>query len=201
MSQIACRECDLLLDVPEIDEGQRAYCPRCNHLLLRNPKNGLEYSLAFSIAGLAFLFLANIFPFLAFKSRGYEQVMTLMHSSLELYKGGSEFLAALVLVFIIVAPAILLASLIWILYPLVYKFKQAPRAFWLGRLIFAASPWSMAEIFLIGILVSLVKIATLATVILGISFWAYIAFTVCLTLALSNLDKHQFWDTLEQANA
>jgi len=199
MSQIACHECDLLLSLPRINEGQRAYCPRCNHLLCSNPHNGLERSLAFSIAGLALLVLSNLFPFLAFQARGHEQVMTLLQSSVELYKNDSQFLAAFVLVFIIVAPALLLCCIIWILWPLVMKEKKAPYAAWLGRLIFYTTPWSMAEIFLIGILVSLTKIASLATVVLGISFWGYIGFTICLTVAMSNLDKHMFWDTLDKA--
>lgn len=70
MTQIACHECDLLLSLPEIEEGQRAYCPRYNHLLCAHPHNGMERSLAYAIAGIAFLALANIFPFIAFKAKG-----------------------------------------------------------------------------------------------------------------------------------
>jgi len=33
---------------------------------------------------------------------------------------------------------------------------------------------------------------------LGISFWAYVAFTICFTLALSNLDRYQCWHLIEQ---
>lgn len=199
MTQIACHECDLLLKLPKIKEGQRAYCPRCNHLLSSNPHNGIERGLAFAISGIAFLFLANIFPFLAFQAKGREQVMTLVQSSIELYRSGYEPLAAFVMVFIIIAPALLLCCIIWVLLPLVIKGRCVPGAYWLGRLIFQASPWSMAEIFLIGILVSLTKIASLATVVLGISFWGYIGFTLCFTIAMANLDKHHFWNALDKA--
>ena len=200
MTEIACHECDLLLSLPTIQEGERAYCPRCNHLLCSNPHNGIERGLAFAIAGLAFLFLANIFPFLAFQARGREQVMTLLQSSIELYNGGNELLASFVLVFIIIAPALLLCCITWILVPLALKGKRVPGSYWLGRLIFQASPWSMAEIFLIGILVSVIKIASMATVVLGISFWAYVSFTICLTVTMASLDKHHFWETLDEAH-
>ena len=199
MTQIACHECDLLLKLPNIDEGQRAYCPRCNHLLCTNPRNGIERGLAFAIAGIAFILLANVFPFLAFQARGREQVMTLLQSSVELYSSGNEILAAFVLMFIIIAPALLLCCIIWVLAPLVLKGRRAPGAYWLGRLIFQASPWSMAEIFLIGILVSVIKIASMATVVLGISFWAYVGFTICLTVTMASLDKHFFWEALDGA--
>ena len=56
----------------------------------------------------------------------------------------------------------------------------------------------MAEVFLIGVIVSLVKIAAMATVEMGISFWAYAAFTICFTLAISNLDRVQCWSEIER---
>lgn len=51
--------------------------------------------------------------------------MTLLESSIDLYRNGSEILAAFVLMFIIIAPAVLLCSLIWILGPLLLKGKRA----------------------------------------------------------------------------
>lgn len=199
MTKIACEECDLLLNLPKLDEGQRANCPRCNHLLCRNPNNGLERALAFAIAGVVFLMLANLFPFLAFQASGREQVMNLLQSSVALYNNGNEFLAAMVLMFIIVTPAMLLICTIWVLTPLVLYNKRNFGSYWLGRLIFQTSPWSMAEIFLIGILVSVTKIASLATVIIGVSFWAYVCFTICFTIAISNIDNLHFWQKLDGA--
>ena len=55
----------------------------------------------------------------------------------------------------------------------------------------------MVEVFIIGVIVSLVKIMKLATVILGISFWAYIVFTLCLVAALSGLDRWRVWGEIE----
>jgi paraquat-inducible protein A len=55
----------------------------------------------------------------------------------------------------------------------------------------------MVEVFIIAVIVSLVKIASLATVVLGISFWAYAAFSICFTLALVTLDRYQCWEMIE----
>ena len=199
MTQIACHECDLLLNLPVLDKGQRANCPRCKHLLCSNPGNGLEHTLAFSIAGLIFLLLANAFPFLAFQASGREQVMNLLQSSVALYNNGSELLSAFVLMFIIVTPAVLMVFIIWVLTPIVFYNKRLGGSYWLGRVIYQTTPWSMAEIYLIGILVSITKIASMATVIIGVSFWAYVGFAICFTLAMSRMDKVQFWQTLDAA--
>jgi paraquat-inducible protein A len=197
MTQIACHECDLLLNLPVLTQGQRANCPRCNGLLCSNPSNGLERALAFAIAGLIFLILANLFPFLAFEASGRGQVMNLLQSSTALYNNRSDVLAAFVLMFIIIAPAILLMSIIWVLMPLILYNKRSYGAYWLGRHIFQASPWSMAEIFLMGALVSVTKIASMATIIIGPSFWSYIGFVICFTIAISNMDSFQFWQKLD----
>lgn len=199
MTQIACHECDLLLNLPVLDKGERANCPRCNHLLSSNPSNGLEHALAFAIAGLIFLLLANVFPFLAFQASGREQVMNLLQSSFALYNNGSEVLSAFVLMFIIITPAVLLSFIIWVLAPIIFYNKRLTGSYWLGRVIYQTTPWSMAEIYLIGILVSITKIASMATVIIGISFWAYVGFAICFTLTISKMDKCHFWQTLDAA--
>jgi len=38
-------------------------------------------------------------------------------------------------------------------------------------------------------------------VILGISFWAYVAFALCFTAALTNLDRFQLWERIEELSA
>jgi paraquat-inducible protein A len=54
-------------------------------------------------------------------------------------------------------------------------------------------PWSMGEIFLISILVAFVKIVSLADVSLGLSFWSYVLFTVCITVVVLYPDKRRLW--------
>ena len=61
--------------------------------------------------------------------------------------------------------------------------------------------WSMVEVFIIGVIVSLVKIAAMATVVVGASFWAYAAFAICFTAAVANLDRYQCWERIEALGA
>ena len=59
----------------------------------------------------------------------------------------------------------------------------------------------MAEVFVIGTLVSLIKIGAMATVVIGISFWAYVGFVICFTASLANLDRHALWRRIEECTA
>ena len=192
----ACIECDLLVSVADVAEGQRATCPRCGHVLTSLSKDGHTRSLAFALAAVVLLVMANAFPFLEFKASGLEQVMTLPGSAVELYRDDYTTLAVLVMGPIIGIPALMLGTLVALLVPL-RRERFAPWLIPAARFLFVLNPWSMVEVFVIGVLVSLVKIAAMATVVLGISFWAYVGFAVCFTAALSNLDRLQLWREIE----
>lgn len=192
----ACIECDLLVRIGELQGGERAACPRCGYLLSAPKGDGLTRALAFALAACALLAVANAFPFLSLKAKGLEQVMTLPRTATELYRDGYATLAVLVLGPIVAVPALILATLVALLVPLRHR-RSAPWLVAAGRCLFALGPWSMVEVFVIGVLVSLVKIGAMATVALGISFWAYVGFAVCFTASLANLDRLAMWREIE----
>lgn len=196
---IACIECDLLLPDFALEEGERATCPRCGHVLKASPRDGLTRSLAFAVSSGVFLLAACAFPFLTLQASGLESAMALPQAARELWLGGRQLLAVLVFSFIVVIPGVLVVTFVALLTPLV-RGRNAPWLVPAGRLVFALSPWSMAEVFVIGAIVSLVKIAAMAGVVLGLSFWSYVAFSVCFTAALSSLDRAYVWDAIERVS-
>ncbi|RLA44850.1 MAG: hypothetical protein DRR06_08710 [Gammaproteobacteria bacterium] len=196
---IACPECDLAVDIPTLAEGERAACPRCKHVLSRKPRDGFSRSLAFAVGASVLLAIANFYPFLSLQSAGLGNVMTLPETAFALYNDGLVVLAALVLGFIVIMPIVMLAAIIVLLVPLA---TEQP-ANWLkgtGKVIFSLTPWDMVEVFVIGVIVSLIKLAALATVELGIGFWAYAAFGVCFVGAIANLDRFQVWEAIERVS-
>jgi paraquat-inducible protein A len=193
---IGCVECDLLVSVDALSPGERASCPRCGHLLTANTAEGLTRSLAFALTAAMLLAMAMAFPFLSLRAGGLEQVMTLPRSAYELYQDGYLSIAILVMGPIIAVPALMIGALVALLIPL----RRGAKAPWLvpaGRFLFFLGPWSMVEVFVIGVIVSLVKIGAMATVILGLSFWAYVAFAIFFTATLTNLDRVQLWERIE----
>jgi len=190
----------LLVAVPAIREGERAECPRCGHTLTQRPKHGLERALSFALAGCVFFAISLAYPFLTLSSGGIENVMTLLEASIAIYREQDPILAVIVFVCIIALPIALLAAVIALTTPLLLRrrVQWLPR---LGKLMFKLNDWAMVEVFVIGTIVSLVKIAKLAKVELGLSFLAYILFAVCLTAAISGLDRMQVWKEIEAASA
>ncbi len=198
--RLACIQCDLLVTFPDLREGERATCPRCDHVLSSRSPNGLARSLAFALSAAVLLALANAFPFLSLEAKGLESVMTLPRAALELYREGYGTMAAMVLAFIAGVPALMIGVLI----ALVTALLRQRRTTWLvpaGRALFWLTPWSMVEVFVIGVIVSLVKLHHMAHVVLGVSFWAYVAFTLCFTAAMSSLDRFEVWEEIERCSA
>ncbi|WP_111976789.1 paraquat-inducible protein A [Algibacillus agarilyticus] len=191
--KIACLECDLLIAPPILNAKQSAYCPRCHALITAKSYNNLQYSLAFALSGLLLMLVANFFPFLIFDSQGQILNMNLWQSAWTLYQYEEHFLAFLTAVFIIGLPFLLCFTLVYLLFPMIFLRKLWFSGQTVARVFFEVRIWSMSEVFLLGVLVSLTKIMTMADVRVGISFWAYVLFVFCLSAALANLDRYRFW--------
>lgn len=145
-----------------------------------------------SVTAVVMLVLANAFPFLGFAARGQEQAVTLIQSVAVLITEHFPELAFVVFASIIAVPAVLLVGLIYVSAAISLQ-KRLP---WIRRILrwtLELVPWSMAEIFLIGILVSFIKIVSLADVALGLSFWSYALFTVCMVIVVIHVDKRELW--------
>lgn len=191
-SRIACHECDLLVEVPDLHLGQQAYCPRCSYLLVANRPHSETRIFAFSVASLICLSLSNLFPFITLSASGLEQSVTLLDSIMILLTEDHLLLAGVVFASIVVIPAMLLVSMIYVSIS-IQSGRQLPGARTLLRWTMVLAPWNMAEIFVVGILVSFIKVVALADVTLGLSFWAYMMFTLCMVLVMANFDRREMW--------
>jgi paraquat-inducible protein A len=103
-----------------------------------------------------------------------------------------------VAIFVLVAPFVIIAGLLYLLLPLFHN-RRLPGALRLCRWIYQIRRWNMIEVFLLGALVSLLKLGKLATLTLGTSFWALVGLIVCLAAALTSIDHRELWARLEAA--
>ena len=189
---MVCHECDLLIGVPGLEVGQKAYCPRCNFLLAANRPHALQMVFVFSICGLGFLLLSTAFPFLGFSASGQERTVTLMQSITILVSEDLPSLAVIIFASIVLIPGAFLVGAVYVSAALKLD-RLLPGTVGVLRWVLMLMPWSMAEIFLIGILVSFVKIVTIADVSFGMAFWSYVLFTLCMTVVMLYPDKRQLW--------
>ena len=197
ISLIACHECDLLHRVQPLPEGGVAQCTRCGAVLYRQKKDSLNRTLSLTIAALILFLVANTYPFLAVKSGGLIQRTTLITGSKELYAQGMEILALLVLFTSILAPLVHLVGMLYMLLPL--KFNRLPRNLpKVFRLLQRLQPWGMLEVFMLGILVSVVKLAKMAKIVPGIALYSFLVLIFVMAASSVSLDPHFIWKKWEQ---
>jgi paraquat-inducible protein A len=194
---IACHECDLLVQLTHLAEGCKAICPRCGYTLTANHRNARDRVIAFSLTALVFLGLSFVFPFLTFSAQGQDRTTTLMQSISVMITEDFTSLAAIIFITIIVIPALYLFSAIYV-YVSLKSARLLPGTHATMKLIGYLKNWSMADIFLIGILISFIKIMSLADVSLGLSFWSYVFFIISMTAAVLHIDRHQVWQWIKQ---
>ena len=189
-TQVNCHECDYAVTLPELQHKQRALCPRCGFNLTTYRNDASQRIIALALCALIFLLASLPFEFLSFSAKGQYQAVDILGSMLILVEQDYALLAVLQVLAILVLPGCILLGLLYLLLPLRFGLRPAlgPAV---AKVIFALLPWTMTEIFLIGVLVSLIKITSMADVGMGPSFYAYIMFTLCMTATLLHVDKHQ----------
>lgn len=195
---LACPDCDSLFGAPSLQEGEQVICPRCGARLFSCRPNWIHRATALNCAAASFFLLANIFPFLTLQADYRENDMLLVGSVSGLEAQGLPILAALVGVFTLAAPTLLICAMLYVLVPLLQE-RRLPGAALICRAIHEARRWSMTEVFLVGVLVSLIKLGKVATLTLGPSFWAFVGLIICLTGALAAIDHRELWTKLEAA--
>jgi len=191
----ACHECDLLVALPPLRAHERASCPRCGHTLSRRHYRPAQRSLALAITALIALLAAIGFPFIRFEARGVSNSIQLTDTAISLIDFHEPFVGILVLLTIIVLPVFYLLAVIWLHVGLSRR-KPLPRSRQIARALAHLSPWMMADVFVIGALVSLIKIAGMASVDLGLSFWSFCAYALLLLWTTRSLDTDWMWFSL-----
>lgn len=196
--QLVCPDCDALLEVAPLGEGEKAICPRCVASLMSHEPNSIHRTAALALsAGLLFL-VSNCFPFMSLRAGFRESEMLLWQSASGLEEQGYLYLAFAVSIFILAAPLLLIGGLLYLLLPLLWE-RRLPGAIPLCRWVLAARRWNMIEVFLLGALVSLLKLGKLAELTLGTSFWSFVGLIICLTAALASIHPRELWARLELA--
>ena len=196
---MACHDCDVLFTAPTLDEGERIFCPRCGATLYSRRRNTVQRATAFAMASAVFFIVANVFPFMSLNADYRESSMVLSQSVVGLEDYGYTLLAAAVGVFTLAAPMLTIGGLLYLLIPLLTN-RRLPGARLLCRVVHEARHWNMVEVYLLGVLVSLLKLGKLAALTLGTSFWAYVGLIVTLTAAVAAIDYRELWNRLDAAD-
>ncbi len=191
-----CHECDALQRVPDVEPGHDAICIRCKSRLFRNPKGGIDKPLALVIAVMIMFIVANIHPIMDLTIVGVKLSTTITGAAYVFWQSGSPELAAIVWLPSVLVPGLIIAGLCYVLFSIRFQLNwpyTKPILVLIDRLL----PWGMMDVFLLGILVSMVKLADLADIIIGLGFYTFVIAVVLYAATIASLEPHTLWESLQ----
>jgi paraquat-inducible protein A len=189
---VACPDCDLLQRLPHLAPGEKTQCVRCGSVLGRSVPDSLNRTLALTVAAAVALLIANAVPMLGLSAAGREASTTILGGVQVMWERGQPEVSVVMLVSAVLAPTLDVAMMLVILL----ASRRPPAPCWVGSLLRFCRiirPWRMVEVMMLGILVSLIKIAELATVITGVAMWAVAVFVALLAVMSSTFDPEEVW--------
>ncbi|PIE45447.1 MAG: hypothetical protein CSA45_02495 [Gammaproteobacteria bacterium] len=195
MEKTACQHCDLLINTVKVDTGERACCPRCDQILYYGQRS-LSFSLAILLTAIIIYLPAIFLPFLAMETSGRTHEISLFSSIVEIAHGDTALLAATVFLLVMSFPLIKYIGLLFVLLPL--SQGRAPiLSTNIVRFILKIAPWSMVEVYLVGVLVTLVKLKSMATVDFLTGFYTFSVLIIVDAMLTMILPKKRIWQSIK----
>ena len=197
---IACHECDTLFTKPKLI-GSRAVarCPRCGATLYRGMTRRLDIITAMTLAALFTFLIAQGYPIIQLDANGITSQTTLFGALVALWNESMEIVAVMVFCATTLFPLTELVALLYVLIPI--RSGYVPKGFnQVMRAIQFVRPWGMIEVFMLGVLITIVKMVSLARVIPEAALFAFGALTLMFMVVLL-FDPRTLWDMADELNA
>lgn len=195
---IVCPHCDAAYELVRPTAGERATCQRCHTVLIAPRRNAGLQTIALSSAITILIIAATVFPFLSINAAGASNSVSILDAALAFSSGPLLALSLATAALIILIPLARAMLAIYVLVPIVFDRPPARGAIKAFRLSEALRPWSMAEIFVIGCAVALIKITDLADVTFGPAFWMFAVLVVLVVLQDTFQCRWSIWNSLEK---
>jgi paraquat-inducible protein A len=194
-----CPDCGQMQILPALPPGARAVCQRCDAVLRHTRRDPLVLPLALNISALILFVLGASLSLMADTTAGQQRVADLITGPAALERYGLWEVSAVVLVTTVAAPLARIVCMLSVLIGL--RLKRPPTVLrtlyaWVEHL----RPWSMVEIYLLGLFVAYVRLSDIARVDLGPAVYALGGLMVIMVLADHLLDDQAVWEALDPPN-
>ncbi len=194
-----CPDCGQMQILPPMPPATRAVCLRCDAVLRHTRHDSTGVCIALNLAALVLFAIAGTLTMMSVNAGGQERAASLITGPAELQVYGAWELSVVVLVTTFAAPLGRTLCMLFVLLTL--RWPRPPREL---RAIFAwvehLRPWSMIEIYMLGLFVAYVRLSGMARIELGPAVFALIGLMVILIAADVALDEQAVWEAMEPPN-
>jgi paraquat-inducible protein A len=189
---IACHDCDALYRKPRLLGRQTARCSRCGATLFSSAATQLDRICAMTVAALVTFIIAQSFPIIELDANGIITQSSLFGALIVLWQEDMQVIAVMVFCATILFPLTEMVALLYVLLPIRRGFIP-PGFDVVLRAVQFVRPWGMLEVFMLGVLITIVKMVSLARVIPETALFAFGALTLMFTVVVT-FDARTLWD-------
>ncbi|MEM9247964.1 MAG: paraquat-inducible protein A [Pseudomonadota bacterium] len=197
---LVCPACDAVWRVQEPEVGGRATCRRCHSVLIRPRAGAVLHVVALGLAVLVLLVGALFLPFLEIQVRGLSNASSIFEAAIVFTGPELVWVSLTVVTFIIGIPIARVLLTTYALGPILLRRPVLDGGRTAFRWAEAMRPWSMAEIFILGVGVALVKVVDLARVEIGPAFYMFVLLVVITLLQDTYTCRWSIWKELDAAS-
>lgn len=197
-NMLACHQCDSLLPVPLLSEGQKALCGCCGATLFSKKKDAINRTIAIALAGLLLFFPAIFLPIIGIGAAGLYNDASLLDCITLLINGRNYIIAFAVFMFTIAIPTVRLLTALYISLCIKYN-RLKPSLLVFFRSYHVLDTWTMIHVFFMGVVVSMYKLSSLADMSIDGGLFSLVLLLLCSTLVSVTMDQHSIWQKLEEA--
>ncbi|NBF03667.1 paraquat-inducible protein A [Pseudomonas sp. Fl5BN2] len=192
---VACHECDFLMRKPTLAHGEKAQCSRCGYELYAHRHNVVERSLALVIAALLLYVPANFLPIMQLNLLGQSSEDTVWSGVQSLFDTGMESVALVVFLCSMGIPLLKLICQLLVLLSIRWDIGRS-YGLLLYRIYHHLRDWGMLEVYLMGVLVAIVKLADMASITVGLGLVCFISLLLVQVWLEVVMSPHQIWQAL-----
>jgi len=191
-SLVVCERCDQAYRWIPLEAGAVARCTRCEAVLGRGHRIGIETVLALTATALV-LFLVVLFSHvISIRLGGTTVESTIPGAVMASWDEGDRMVAVATAVTALIAPALYILLRLYVLVPLAVG--RVPFGFGpCVRALHQVSRWNMLEVLTVGGLLSLVRLAALAEAAPGPAMFALGGLTILFAAIESAGLRHLWW--------
>jgi paraquat-inducible protein A len=194
-----CPDCGQIQVLPPLPQGVRAVCLRCEAVLRHTRRDPLLLPLALNFSALILFLLGSTLTIMSVSTAGQQRLAGLVSGPTELEHYGLWEISLIVLITTVAAPLARILCMLTVLIGL--RLPRPPAELrsiyaWIAYL----RPWSMLEIYLLGLFVAYVRLSGMAIVDLGPAIFALGGLMVVMVLADYTLDEQAVWEAMEPPN-
>ena len=194
---VSCHSCGMLSRLPAHGRG---HCSRCHARLHARKPDSISRTWALVILAYILYIPANLLPILESRALLTAESNTIISGILMFWESGSWMIAGLVFIASIVVPLTKLLALTWLLVSVQMKSRRrALQRTQLFRLVEFVGRWSMLDIYVVALTVTLVQVGTLASIQVGPGALAFGAVVVVTMIAAHTFDPRLIWDAAGDA--